>query len=134
MTPYLASCSCGQLQIRITGALLGVGVCHCLACQRRTGSAFATLASFAVPFQITGTAKDFVRVGDQGTKFTFSFCPECGTNLFHREEGEEDSIAVAVGAFADPDFPWPEVATYDVRRHSWVELPPTVCAYPTDPS
>jgi hypothetical protein len=46
-----AMCSCEQLQIRLGGELLGVGACHCLACQRRTGSAFALLASFAAPFE-----------------------------------------------------------------------------------
>ncbi|MGO4840389.1 GFA family protein, partial [Rhizobiaceae sp. 2RAB30] len=32
-----ASCSCGGLSIQVEGEPLGVGVCHCLACQRRTG-------------------------------------------------------------------------------------------------
>jgi hypothetical protein len=130
----LASCSCGQLQVRLGGKLLGVGVCHCLACQKRTGSAFATLASFSAPFDVVGSATQFVRTGDQGSRFTFSFCPTCGTNLFHQEDGETDSIAVAVGAFADPDFPAPEIATYDIRRHPWVMLAPEILAVERDPA
>ena len=49
MTTHFASCSCGQLSIEVHGEPRGVGVCHCLACQRRTGSVFAALASFAAP-------------------------------------------------------------------------------------
>lgn len=128
-----AMCSCEQLKIKLEGELLGVGVCHCLACQRRTGSAFATIASFAAPFEIHGSASRFTRTGNQGARFTFSFCPVCGTNLFHQEEGEVDSIAVAVGGFADPDFPQPDVSTYDVRRHRWVTLPPSIESFPRDP-
>ena len=49
MPSRTASCCCGQLRIEVQGEPLGNGVCHCLACQRRTGSVFATLAGFATP-------------------------------------------------------------------------------------
>ena len=49
-----------------------------------------------------------MRVGDQGAKFRFRFCPVCGTTVFHTEEGNGRSVSVAVGAFADPGFPPPE--------------------------
>jgi hypothetical protein len=138
-----ASCSCGQLRVEVQGEPLGVGVCHCLACQRRTGSVFAALASFAAPYQVFGTAAEYVRWGDQGGKFKFRFCPVCGTNLFHTEifrapdgsEVEEQSgLGVAVGAFADPDFPPPTASIYDCRRHSWVQLPPDTIAHDKDPT
>ena len=134
MTSRTASCSCGQLRIRVEGEPYGVGVCHCFACQQRTGSVFAALASFGAPFEISGTATEYVRVGDQGAKFTFSFCPVCGTNLFHTEEGETKSVGVAVGAFADADFPAPSVSIYDNRRHPWVRLPPGTRAFDKDPT
>src|ERR1700742_4386887 len=105
MLSRTASCFCGQLQIEVHGAPRGVGVCHCLACQRRTGSVFAALAGFAAPYQVTGTATEYVRTGDQGSVFTFRFCPICGTTVYHTEQGYEDKyVSVAVGAFADPSF------------------------------
>ena len=111
-----------------------MGICHCLACQRRTGSVFATLASFAAPYQVSGTATEYVRVGDQGTRARFRFCPVCGTTVFHTEEGyEQAAVAVAVGAFADPDFPPPQDSVYDCRRHRWVQLPPGTAKYDKDP-
>ncbi|MFK2873427.1 GFA family protein [Dyella lipolytica] len=135
MTKRTASCSCGQLSIEVQGESLGVGVCHCLACQRRTGSVFAALACFAAPFRVIGNATEYVRVGDQGTKYTFRFCPVCGTNLFHTEEGCELSyVNVAVGAFADPSFPAPQDSVYECRKHSWVQLPPGTQGYEKDPT
>ncbi len=113
---------------------MGVGVCHCLACQRRTGSVFAALASFAAPYAVFGEATEYVRVGDQGAAFRFRFCPVCGTTVFHTEEGfDQSSVAVAVGAFADPEFPPPEVSVYERRRHGWVTLPAGITAYDGDP-
>jgi hypothetical protein len=35
-----ATCACGQLQIVCTGEPMKVSACHCLECQRRTGSPF----------------------------------------------------------------------------------------------
>jgi hypothetical protein len=133
MSSRTASCSCGQLRIEVEGEPRGVGVCHCLACQRRTGSVFAALASFAVPFKVFGNATEYLRVGDQGAKFLFRFCPVCGTTLFHTEVGYDKSVSVAVGAFADPQFPAPQVSVYDCRRHPWVQLPPGVVAFEKDP-
>jgi len=129
-----ASCSCGQLSIELQGSLLGAGLCHCLACQKRTGSVFAALAGFAPPYRVTGRATEYVHVGDHGGRFRFRFCPVCGTSLFHTQEGREESwVAVAVGAFADPYFPPPEDSGYDCRRHPWVQLPPGIKIFEKDP-
>ena len=128
-----ASCSCGQLRIEVQGEPRGVGVCHCLECQRRTGSVFAALASFRAPYSVSGDATDYVRTGDAGARFRFRFCPVCGTHLFHTEEGVDGSVGVAVGAFGDPSFPAPQVSVYDCRRHPWVRLPTGVIVFDKDP-
>ena len=93
-----ATCRCGQLRIDVHGEPLGVGVCHCFSCQRRTGSVFAALAAFAAPYEVTGTATEYVHTGNQGAQFRFRFCPVCGTSVFHTEEGGRNSVSVAVGA------------------------------------
>jgi hypothetical protein len=128
-----ASCCCGQLSIEVDGDPSGVGVCHCLACQQRTGSVFAALAGFAAPFRVSGKATEYVRTGDQGAQFRFRFCPVCGSTVFHTEEGDEGRVSVAVGAFADPSFPAPTVSVYDSRRHSWVALPAGAKTFVKDP-
>jgi hypothetical protein len=128
-----ASCSCGQLRIQVHGDPRGVGLCHCLACQQRTGSVFAALASFSAPFEVFGTATEYVRVGDSGAKFLFRFCPVCGTSVFHTEDGNNGTVSVAVGAFADPNFPAPQVSVYDNRRHPWLQLPPGTKPFERDP-
>jgi hypothetical protein len=134
MSSRIAACSCGQLRIEVEGDPQAIGICHCLACQQRTGSVFAALASFTAPYKVSGKASEYVRVGDQGSRFTFRFCPICGTNLYHTEDGETDRVSVAVGAFADPAFPAPEVSVYDYRRHAWVTLPPGIIAFDKDPT
>ncbi|MET0535501.1 MAG: GFA family protein [Steroidobacter sp.] len=133
MSSRTASCCCGQLRIEVEGESLGTGVCHCLACQQRTGSVFAALASFAAPFKVFGNATEYLRVGDRGGRFLFRFCPICGSTVFHTEVGEERYVSVAVGAFADPNFPPPEDSVYNNRKHAWVQLPPGIKTFPGDP-
>src|SRR5690242_10732569 len=132
MTSREASCSCGQLRIRVEGDPRP-GICHCLACQKRTGSVFAALARFSAPFEVFVRATEYTRVGDLVASFTCWFCPICCTTLFHNEEGATQSVSVAVGAFADPAFPAPRVSVYDSRRHPWVKLPPGTVAFARDP-
>ena len=84
---------------------------------------------------MSGTATEYVRVGDEGARFRFRFCPVCGTTVFHTEEGSDrGTVSVAVGAFADPTFPAPTVSVYDCRRHPWVVLPTATTAFEKDPS
>jgi hypothetical protein len=72
---------------------------------------------------IEGDGTEYVRVGDEGGRFRFTFCPGCGSTVFYVEEGDEGRIAIPVGAFADPGFPAPTISVYEERRHPWVSVP-----------
>jgi hypothetical protein len=124
VTTGQAACSCGQLRVSVDGEPVRLSVCHCLACQRRSGSAFAVQARFrADAARIEGEHKEFVRISDKGEQRTFSFCPNCGGTVFYKTENAPDIVAVPVGAFADPSFPAPTVSVWEKRRHGWVGLP-----------
>lgn len=119
-----AACSCGQLRVRTKGDPVRVSMCHCTACQRRTGSAFGMQARWrGGQVEITGRTTEYVRVSDDGEERTFRFCPECGATVFWTTEDAPDVIAVAIGAFADPTFPQPTVSVYGSRRYPWLQLP-----------
>ncbi len=119
-----AECSCGQLTATCTGEPIRVSVCHCLACKRRSGSAFSYNARFAEEnVAIEGWSKDYTRIGDEGSHIIYSFCPECGTTVHYRIDRQPGLIAIPIGAFADLSFPPPFVSVYhDSRRLPWVEI------------
>ena len=73
---------------------------------------------------IAGQSTRYVRVGDEGTRATFHFCPHCGATVYYEAEGQEAWLAIPVGAFADPGFPAPTVSVYEERMHGWVVPPP----------
>ena len=102
-------------------------MCHCLACQRRTGSAFGIQARFpADRVRVAGRYADYVRTSDWGEERTFHFCPDCGATVFYTTASQPDLVAVPVGAFADPSFPPPTVSVYESRRHPWLALPDAI--------
>lgn len=125
MSKHFASCSCGQLTAQVTAEPVRVSICHCLACQRRTGSVFGQQARFRREHvSVSGVASEYVRVGDEGSRVKFHFCPSCGSTVYYEPEGMEEFFAIPVGAFADPGFPAPSVSVYESRMHSWVVPPP----------
>src|SRR5205085_4824390 len=84
MTPTReAACSCGQPHLTAEGDPIRVSMCHCLACQRQTGSAFGIQARFpADRVRITGRYAEYVRASDEGEERTHCFCPDCGAIVF----------------------------------------------------
>jgi hypothetical protein len=124
MTTRRAACSCEQLRLTAEGEPVRVSICHCLACQRRTGSAFGVQARFDDErVRTEGRSSEYVRVSDDGHERVFSFCPECGATVFYRDTTTPGLVGVPVGAFADPAFPAPTVSVWEARRHRWFELP-----------
>jgi hypothetical protein len=99
-------------------------MCHCLACQQRTGSVFGVQARWPSDHvTIAGLAHAYVRIGDEGSAATFRFCPTCGATVYYDSDRMPGMIAVPVGAFADPTFPPPRISIYGVRRHPWTAMP-----------
>lgn len=120
-----ARCSCGQLSVIVHGDPGRVSVCHCWACQRRTGSTYGAQATFldSQVAEIRGQSTEYVRTGDGGMKIRFHFCPACGATVYYRIPIAAGKIVIPVGAFADRDFPAPSVSVYEERMHPWVSVP-----------
>jgi hypothetical protein len=121
-----AACSCGQLRVTVVGDPFQVTMCHCHACQRRTGSAFGLQAGYDTDrVQIEGRSREYARTSTEPDRsaHTFHFCPDCGGTVYYTHADAPQVVDVMVGAFADRDFPAPSVSTYGVRRHRWVVLP-----------
>jgi hypothetical protein len=125
MPVSIAACSCGQLRLEADGDPVGISMCHCLACQRRTGSAFAIQARFAPDqVRIAGRYSEYARTSDEEDRMVhvFHFCPDCGATVFFKAPAEPGVIKVPVGAFADPSFPAPTISVYESRRHPWLAV------------
>ncbi len=126
-TQRVASCCCGQLRLICAGDPVRISICHCPACQRRTGSAFGVQARFPeAATRVEGRASQWVRRADDGDEVNFHFCPVCASTVFWTFKSLPRFTTVAVGAFADPAFPAPTVSVWEATRCAWVSLPADV--------
>lgn len=124
MTDRTASCSCGQLQVTCQGEPLAISLCHCLECQRRTGSTYGIAAFFPrAHVSVQGGASIYERPSESGFNVAFHFCPQCGSTVYWEPRRKPEAIAVSVGAFGDPAFPAPTQSVWTERRHPWVMTP-----------
>jgi len=130
MVMRTAVCACGQLRVRCAGEPAKISLCHCLDCQRRTGSTYGVAAFFSRNnVESKGVFRTFTRSSDSGFAVNFHFCPDCGSTVFWEPQRRPDSMAVAVGSFADPSFPPPSQSVYDEHRHLWVPSPTEIRAH-----
>lgn len=132
MTNRIATCACGEFSIALTGDPVSVNLCNCIDCQRRTGSVFGVGAYYnrSDVKEISGKSTLFDRSAESGNTLSFRFCPKCGTTLCWENNARPGVVGVAVGAFADPEFPAPGLIGWTDRKHSWVAMPPGIPAYP----
>lgn len=102
----MAICHCGQLRAIASGEPERVYVCHCKACQRRTGAVIHNGSSWPKSqVRIEGEDRVYGRMADSGFEIRFHFCPNCGTSVFWEGDRNPATYGIAVGCFADPDFP-----------------------------
>ena len=122
-TVRIAACRCGALTAACTGEPVRVSVCHCLDCQRRSGSAFAAQARFpAADVTILGDSRTWEDKREDGRWFRSRFCPTCGSTICYAIAAMPGLLAIPTGAFADPAFPPPDYSVYEGRKHAWVAV------------
>ena len=122
MASRIAACSCGKLRVTCEDEAVRISICHCLACQRRTGAPFSAQSRFHRDrVRIEGESTVYARVADSGNCVSFHFCPGCGSTVYWQLGAYPEFIAVALGMFADPAYPAPKISVWEGTRHPWTE-------------
>ena len=126
-----ALCHCGSLRVIVSGDPDRVYVCHCAACQRRTGAIMHSGAAYLKSqVRVEGASRVYARTADSGYEIRFHFCPNCGTSLFWEGDRSPTTCGIAVGCFADPSFPAPSSSGYEEAMHPWLGLPSGTAHFP----
>lgn len=119
-----ASCQCGQLSAVVPGPTIAVVACHCLACQKRSGSPFGEAAYYPhAQVEIKGESRQFTRPTALGGQFDHFFCVACGTTVYMRGTKNPDVTGIPIGLFDDTHQMRPIRSVWEDRRHDWVEIP-----------
>jgi hypothetical protein len=123
-------CSCGAVRYRLTSEPLFVHCCHCLNCQRQTGSAFV-INMLVEADRVQVQAGDPVVVDaprDDGSVQRIFRCSACQVAVFS-EYGWPELRFVRAGTLDEPAAVRPDVHIYTRSKIPWVKLPDDTPAF-----
>ena len=115
------SCLCGAVTFEISNRFEHFQLCHCLHCQKTTGTAHASNL-FTDPQHITWlTGEELVRRYDvPGRRISNAFCGACGSRVpFLSLSG--DVLAVPAGTLDGTPSIAPQANIFWPERASWYE-------------
>ena len=123
-------CSCGAVRYRLKDAPLIVHCCHCLNCQRQTGSAFViNLLIEEQCVELSGSEPVIVDVArDDGSMQRIYRCPECQVAVMS-EYTRPYLRFVRAGTLDAPAAVQPDVHIFTRSKLPWVQLPEGVPAF-----
>jgi hypothetical protein len=123
-------CACGAVRYRLTSDPLFVHCCHCLNCQRQTGSAFVInlLIEADRVELLVGDPQPVDVPRDDGSTQRIFRCPTCQVAVFS-EYGRPEVRFVRGGTLDDPTGVEPDVHIYTRSKVAWVSLPDSVPAF-----
>jgi hypothetical protein len=123
-------CSCRAVRYRLTSDPLFVNCCHCLNCQRQTGSAFVInlLIETDRVELLTGEPQAVDVPPDGGSAQTIFRCPTCQVAVFSQYTRPEVRF-VRGGTLGDPSTVTPDAHIYTRSKLPWVTLPDSVPAF-----
>lgn len=121
MADVTGGCLCGEVQFWVSGAPDRVGICHCMECRKHHGALFFAAAIFSADtFKLAGNPREY--------KGRF-FCPNCGSSVFARSDGE---VEVHLGALDEPSQFEPTYELWDCRRETWLPSFATMKSFAQD--
>ncbi len=121
-------CACGAVRYRLASAPMFVHCCHCLDCQRQTGSAFVLNALIEADrvALLSGEPVPSVMPTDSGRPHHILRCATCHTALWSVYGGRPQIVFVRAGTLDDPSALKPDVHIYIRSKLPWVTLPDAV--------
>jgi len=124
-------CACGAVRYRLVSPPMFVHCCHCLDCQRQTGSAFVLNAIIETDrIELLSGEPEPVRVpADSGRPHDIYRCSVCQTAMWSDYGGRPKLRFVRVGTLENPSALKPDVHIFTRSKQPWVQLPPEVPAF-----
>jgi len=118
-------CSCNAITYRLASAPMFVHCCHCLDCQRQTGSGFVVnMLIEADRVEAQGIAPEAVSMPtDSGREHLVYRCPKCLVALWSTYGGRPQVRFVRAGTLDEPSAIAPDVHIFTRSQLPWVRLP-----------
>ena len=130
MSQREGGCACGAVRYRLTSEPLFVHCCHCVNCQRQTGSAFVinVLIETDRVEVVAGDLQPVDAPRDDGSRQTILRCPVCQVAVYSHY-GHPGVAFVRAGTLDAPSSVAPDVHIYTRSKLPWVAIPEHVPSF-----
>lgn len=117
-------CACGWVRYRLGSGPLFVHCCHCLNCQRQTGSAFVInlLIEANRVEMLAGDPRPVEAPREDGSAQRIFRCPNCQVAVFS-EYGRPELRYVRAGTLDQPSAITPDVHIFTRSKVDWIAIP-----------
>jgi hypothetical protein len=121
--PFHGGCHCGAVRYTCSEAPQATLHCHCIDCQKTTGSSFATeLLVAAVAVEVTGPLCQYAVKADSGHTLVRKRCESCGSPVMDSSTGFPDHVALRAGGLDDPSWVQPQAHIWISRKQPWLMI------------
>jgi hypothetical protein len=111
------SCRCGQVTFQVRSKPVITSACHCVGCQKMSGSAFSLTALFpAEAFSVTTGSPV---IGGMHGSTRHYFCPHCLSWLFTRPDESDAFVGVRSSLLDQPQHYAPFMETWVREKLPW---------------
>lgn len=123
--PIKGGCFCEKVRYAITQPPKRMGICHCRACQKATGSSyFPYVAALRDAVTITGNVKWHESLGHSGNKINRGFCDNCGTTLFGKPDAWPHIMTISASSLDNLSHYQPEIQVWVDEAQHWCYIDP----------
>jgi len=128
--PREGGCACGAVRYRLSSDPMFTHCCHCLNCQRQTGSAFVInlLIETDRVELLAGEPQPVDAPRDDGRMQRIFRCPTCQVAVFS-QYGRPEVRYVRAGTLDEPSSVVPDVHIFTKSKVDWITLPESAAAF-----
>jgi len=128
---FEGGCGCGAVRYRLTSAPMFVQCCHCLDCQRQTGSAFVLNGLIEADRieVLSGEPQPVAMPAPSGGPHDIYRCPTCATALWSDYSRRGVMLFVRIATLDCTDVLQPGAHIFTRSKVPWITLPPDMPAF-----
>jgi hypothetical protein len=136
MADLTGGCLCGAIRYRISAPITELRACHCLDCQKASGTGYSVNAALpASAFTITqGAPKRFEAKAASGRILYRFFCADCGSPIYSQRQTTPETVVVRIGTLDEPPAE-ARITTHiwTKRARPWSHIEPGTVQHPGQP-
>jgi len=129
---YAGRCACGSVRYESSAAPLRMFNCHCLNCQRASGSAYSPVLLFRRDaVQLAGDVRYYPSISERGTVLDRGFCPTCGNPVSMLSKANAGICLVYASTLDDPKLYKPSAEIWTRSAQPWDKIDQSVPCFET---